>query len=153
MSKKSILVVLFAAVTMLFVASGLYAALEGCPDVITMKHEEAFEQHRMGIVEFTHTKHVEEYGASCGECHHDETGTPTDDITCDDDIASCIDCHSKPGQPRVDRTLPEEERLELEREYFLGAIHQNCTECHKEHNQEVGEAAAPVACAACHPRP
>lgn len=153
MSKRSVLAVLFAGVASLFAVSAINAGLEGCPDVITMKHEEAFEQHRMGIVDFTHTKHVEDYGFSCGECHHDGTGTPTDDITCEDDIASCIDCHSKPGQPRVDRSLPEEERLKLEREYFLGAIHQNCIDCHREENKKAGETISPVACTECHPRP
>lgn len=153
MSKKSILAVLFACVATLFIVAGLNAGLEGCPDVITMKHEAAFEQHRMGIVDFTHTKHVEDYGYSCGECHHDATGKPTDDITCEDDVKNCIDCHSKPGQPRVDRSLPEEERLALEREYFYGAIHENCTDCHKAFNEEKGENIAPVACTQCHPRP
>ena len=152
MRKKPILIALFSAVAMLFVASGLYAALEGCPDVITKKHEEAFEQHRMGIVDFTHTKHVEEYGLSCGECHHDAQGKPLDDISSDDDIGHCIDCHSKPGQPRVDRSLPEDERREKEREYFLGAIHQNCIDCHRDYNVEAGVTIAPVACAECHPR-
>ncbi len=146
MRKKSILAVLFAGIASLFVAAGLNAALEECPDVITMKHEEAFEQHRMGIVDFTHTKHVEEYGYSCGDCHHDETGTPTDDIACGDDIASCIDCHSKPGQPG--RDLSTEEELE----YFLGAIHMNCIDCHRDFNEQEGENIAPVACTQCHPR-
>jgi hypothetical protein len=152
MSKKSVLAILFAGVASLFAVAALNAGLEGCPDVITMKHEQAFEQHRMGIVDFTHTKHVEDYGFSCGECHHDASGNPTDDITCQDDVTSCIDCHNKPGQPRVDRSLPEEERLKLEREYFLGAIHQNCIDCHREQNEKAGKK-SPVACTECHPRP
>lgn len=141
MSKKSILAVIFAAMATLFAAAGIQAGLDECREVIPMKHEEAFEQHRMAIVDFTHTKHVEEYGYNCGECHHDETGTPTDDITCSDEIASCIDCHSEPGgnpQSSLD--------------YFSGAIHQNCTECHKDYNEEVGEDVAPAGCMDCHKR-
>ncbi|MFO8113014.1 MAG: cytochrome c3 family protein [Desulfosalsimonadaceae bacterium] len=146
MSKKWILVVLFASVATLFIAAGLQAGLEGCPEVITMENNEAFESHRMGIVEFTHTKHVEDYGYSCGECHHDDTGTPTDDIACGDEVASCLECHSEPGQP--ERGASKEEELE----YYYGAVHQNCIDCHKAYNEETGEKTAPFACTQCHPR-
>jgi len=142
MRKKTILALLFAGVATLFVVAGLNAALEECPDVITMKHEEAFEQHRMGIVDFTHTKHVEEYGYSCGDCHHDEDGVPTDDITCTDDVPSCISCHSEPGG-NPNSPL----------DYFNGAIHQNCQGCHQDFNEEVGDNIAPVGCVECHGRP
>ncbi len=141
MNKKWILAVLFAGVATLFAAAGINAGLEECPDVITMKHEDAFEEHRMGIVDFTHTEHVEDYGYDCGECHHDENGEPTNDIACDEDVTSCITCHSEPGGNPQSST-----------EYYSGAIHKNCMDCHKAYNEETGDKVAPIACTQCHPR-
>jgi len=105
-----------------------------CPDIITMEHKEAFEQHRMPIVEFEHNKHIEEYGYNCGVCHHDNDGIPLNDITCEDKIDNCIDCHSEPGG-----------NIRSPIEYFSGAIHQNCMDCHKEDG-------GPVSCNECHVR-
>ncbi len=153
MKKRLVLLALVAFAATCFMAAGLYAASEsGCPDVVTMKNEKAFETHRMGIVEFSHKKHAEDYKAGCGDCHHDDKGQPLADITCDDKVQKCFECHAKTGVPKVDRSLPPEERAKQELEYYYGALHANCIDCHKEFNKE-NKGKAPVACTQCHPKP
>lgn len=129
---KKIIVLVLSFI--MLVSTGAMAILTNCPDVVIMEHNEAFENHRMAIIEFEHTKHVVEYGYNCGSCHHDNDATPLNDITCEDEINSCIDCHSKPNG-----------NVNSSTEYFSGAIHQNCMDCHKEDG-------GPVACNECHIR-
>ncbi|MDZ7832616.1 MAG: cytochrome c3 family protein [Desulfobacterales bacterium] len=124
---------------------------EGFPGMITMKNENAFEEHRMGIVEFDHEKHAaskpEGYGLGCGDCHHDENGEPLTDLKRGDPVQSCYECHDKDGRPRRDPAMSQEEWKKEELTYYYGAIHENCTGCHK----QMG--AGPVSCTECHPRP
>lgn len=153
MSKRLLILCIAACAATVFMAAGLYAAANNCPDTVTMKNENAFKQHRMGIVDFTHKKHAEEYGAGCGDCHHDENGKPLTDLSCEDEVQSCYECHSKQGRPSVDRSLPPEERAKAELDWYYGAIHKNCKDCHMKYNQENQTQAAPVSCTQCHPRP
>lgn len=154
MKKRFVLLALVAFAATCFMAAGLYAASDsgGCPEVIKMKTEKAFKSHRMGIVEFHHKKHVEEYKEGCGDCHHDAQGKPLTDLKCSDKVQLCIECHKKEGVPRVDRSLSPDERKKQELEYYYGAIHTNCIDCHKEFNKE-NKGKAPVSCTQCHPKP
>ncbi len=124
---------------------------EGFPGMITMKNEKAFEEHRMGIVDFDHEKHAaskpEGYGLGCGDCHHDENGEPLTDLKRGDPVQSCYECHDKDGRPRRDPAMSQEEWKKEELTYYYGAIHENCMGCHK----QMG--AGPVSCTECHPRP
>ncbi|MFP4226785.1 MAG: cytochrome c3 family protein [Desulfobacterales bacterium] len=124
---------------------------EGFPGMITMKNEKAFEEHRMGIVEFDHEKHAaskpEGYGLGCGDCHHDENGEPLTDLKRGDPVQSCYECHDKDGRPRRDPAMSQEEWKKEELTYYYGAIHENCMGCHKQMD------AGPVSCTECHPRP
>jgi len=122
----------------------------GFPGVITMKNEEAFKQHRMGIVDFDHHKHAaqkpEGYGLGCGDCHHDENGEPLTALKPGDEVQSCYECHDKDGRPRRDPALSQEEWKKEELTYYYGAIHEDCMGCHK-------KMGGPVSCTECHPRP
>ncbi len=146
--KRILMVSVIAGIGMLFLAAGINASDEGSvSDVITMKNEKAFPQHRMGIVEFDHKTHAEEYDLSCGDCHHDENGEPLDDLKMGDPVQSCFECHDKKGRPRRDQSMSPEEWQKEQLKYYYGAIHENCMGCHKE--MEAG----PTRCTECHPRP
>jgi hypothetical protein len=156
--KRILMACTVAGVCLLFFAAGLNASghAEGgegdVPEVITMKNEKAFEQHRMGIVDFKHKAHVDEYGLGCGDCHHDENGEPLTDLEWGDDVQSCYECHDKNGRPRRDQSMSPQEWQEAQLEYFYGAIHENCMGCHKKLGGPKGEG-GPVGCTDCHPRP
>jgi cytochrome c553 len=109
-----------------------------------------YEKHTKGIVKFTHKKHIEEYGATCGECHHDDKGKPLD-LKMGDDVQRCIECHKKPGERPKGKDAPKlskKERLEFHAE----ALHYNCKDCHKEFNKKNKTKAAPTTCTKCHPK-
>ncbi len=157
MKKRSVLKIAVIGVVLLSMAgiSALYAGTD-VKDVIKMENK-AYEKHKRGIVMFTHKKHVDEYKAGCGECHHDENNKPLNNIKIGDDVKNCIECHKIPSEkPRKKKGAPKltkKERLD----YHAEAIHYNCRDCHKKFNTEKGlsskdEGAAPVTCKQCHPR-
>lgn len=131
MKKVTKLLILFSIILVL----SINIALAGnCPGVITMKNQKMFNNHKMPIVKFEHTKHVEDYNCNCGSCHHDKKGNKLKNITCNDNIKSCAGCHSKPNG-----------NIKSSIKYFSGAIHQNCTNCHKKNS-------GPTSCTNCHKR-
>lgn len=139
-----------------FMATGLQAGTQ-VPDVVKMENP-TFE-HTKGIVTFDHKKHVAEYGASCGDCHHDDKGQPLTALKEGDDVKTCIECHKKPGEVPKDvkkewraKKLKKEEMNKLELEYYAEALHANCIDCHKEWNKENKSKAAPTSCSKCHPK-
>ncbi len=148
--KQVMIAATVACACMLFLAAGIHAADEsggGEPGVMKMKNEDAFKQHRMGIVTFDHKTHAEEYDLSCGECHHDANGEPLQakDLG-PDSVQSCFACHDKEGRPQRDPSMSPEEWEKEKLNYYYEAIHQNCMGCHKEKG-------GPAACPQCHPRP
>lgn len=141
-----------------FLAGGLKAGTEAA-DVIRM--ESPAYEHTKGIVEFTHKKHVEEYGSACGDCHHDDKGQPLADQAAIDAFGKvkCIECHSKPGEVPKDvkkewreKKISRDEKKKLELEYHAEAVHMNCIDCHKKWNRENKSKAAPTSCSKCHPK-
>ncbi len=137
---------------LVFVAGVIHAGTT-VPDVIKMETP-AYEKRTKGIVEFSHKKHFTEYGATCGDCHHDENGQPLTDLKEGDDVQTCITCHKETVLDKADRKMPKEEKIA---KYHNEAIHANCIGCHKEHNKEnkLGRKdpkAAPTSCTQCHPR-
>ncbi len=104
--------------------------------------------HKKGLVPFTHSKHINEYNTVCGECHHDDKGQPLDGLKMSDDVQSCFDCHSKPGErPKGKKPkLSKNERLE----YHAEALHYNCKGCHKSYNKKNKTRVAPTICKKCH---
>lgn len=148
--KRMLVFFVVAGFAAFFLTAGINAAESEKadePGVMQMKHENAFPQHRMGIVEFDHKAHVDDYGLKCGECHHDENGKPLNDLCYEDPVKGCIECHDKQGRPRRDQSMSPEEWKAEQLKYFYGAIHENCMGCHKK--MEAG----PTRCTECHPRP
>ena len=139
-----------------FLVTGLQAGTQA-PDVIKMDNP-AFE-HTKGIVEFSHKKHFTEFGATCGDCHHDDKGKPLTNLKEGDDVKTCIECHKKPGEvPKEvkkewrDKKLSKDEIGKLELEYYVEAMHTNCIGCHKEWDKKNNSKAAPTSCSKCHPK-
>ncbi len=156
--KQIIMILTISGIGMLFLVAGINAEeaekaeKKPCtPDVMEMKNEQAFPQHRMGIVQFDHKKHVADkpdgYGLGCGECHHDENGEPLSDLKPGDAVKNCLECHNKQGRPaRPDPSMSPEEQQKEKLKYYYGAIHENCMGCHKKQG-------GPVSCMECHPQP
>jgi hypothetical protein len=144
-------------IAVVFMAGAIQAGTQ-VADVIKMQNP-AYSEHTKGVVEFSHKKHAADYGAKCGDCHHDDKGQPLADLKEGDDVKACIACHSKPGEvPKElkkewkDKKLKKEETNKLAREYHAEAIHDNCIGCHKTWNKENKSKAAPTSCTKCHPK-
>ena len=155
--RKLFLTITLVGIACLFMVAGIQAGTQ-VDDVIKMQNP-AYSEHTKGIVEFTHKKHAAEYGAKCGDCHHDDKGQPLADLKEGDDVKGCIECHSKPGEvPKElkkewkDKKLKKEETDKLAREYHAEALHDNCQGCHKQWNKDNKSKAAPTSCTACHPK-
>lgn len=154
---KLIVFAVLTGICLLFFTAAINAEEEApcaegdASDVIEMKNTEAFAQHRMGIVMFNHKKHHDAepdgYGVGCGECHHDDSGTPLNDLKAGDNVQGCLECHDKTEKPKRTPDMTPEDFAELQLEYYYGAIHENCMGCHKE------KGAGPVKCTECHPKP
>ncbi len=143
MGKKSIIMVTL----ILFCAAGLMAG--SVPDVIQMDNK-AYSKHKKGIASFTHAKHVNDYKIGCGECHHDDKGTPLTALKEGDSVQGCIECHPKPGQLKGKKAkgLSKAEKLQ----YHANAVHDNCIKCHRAYNKKNKTKAAPYTCKKCHPK-
>lgn len=150
MNKKFLLLIsAIVGTAILFVTAGIYAGT-AVPDVIPMKNK-AYDKHTKGIVQFTHKKHVTDYEAGCGKCHHDANNKPLDNLKEGDDVQGCIECHKKLGERPKGKGAPKlkkEERLQ----YHAEALHYNCKDCHDKYNKKNKTKAAPTTCAKCHPK-
>ncbi len=152
MKKRSLLIAAAVVMATLFMAAGIYAA--SAPDVIQMQNP-GFKKHSKGIVVFHHHKHVAEYGATCGNCHHDDSGQPLTDLKDGDDVNGCGECHSEFGKiSKADKKLKKKEKVA---KYYREALHENCIGCHKDHNKKNklrrnDPKAAPTSCKDCHPK-
>lgn len=155
MLKKGLLI----AAVVAFIVTGSIGGLQAGTDVadtLMMKND---YPHKKSIVTFTHKKHSEEYGAKCGDCHHDADNKPLNDLKMGDDVQKCIECHKKPGEvPKElkkewkDKKVKKKEKDRLSREFHAEALHDNCRDCHKKHNKKTKTKDAPTTCAKCHPK-
>ncbi|WP_457553392.1 cytochrome c3 family protein [Desulfobacula sp.] len=118
------------------------------PDIILM-NTAAYKKHTKGIVQFAHKNHVEKHSIDCGQCHHDETGTPLD-LKINDDAKACIECHKETQKSKGEK-LGKKEKIA---KYHFEALHANCIGCHKAYNKEKGDpkgkVPAPTSCTKCH---
>ncbi len=104
-----------------------------------------------GKVLFSHTLHAEDYGASCGDCHHhapDAKKVPK----------SCGACHDLPKDGSAPKACgkchnPDSDYGDLPDVYETGgvmnnadAFHNQCGGCHEEN----GAGPEKASCSACH---
>ncbi|MBT8350766.1 MAG: cytochrome c family protein [Deltaproteobacteria bacterium] len=149
MQKKLLLIAVIVGISALFLTAGIYAGTK-VPDVIKMENK-AYKKHKKGIVMFSHKKHIVDYKAGCGECHHDDKGKPLNNLKEGDDVQNCIECHKKPSERPKGKGAPKlskKERLD----YHAEAIHYNCKDCHKKFNKKNKTKKAPTTCTKCHPK-
>lgn len=109
-----------------------------------------FKSVYSGPVKFTHLKHVQDYGAACGDCHHDENAEP---IEAYDPAAVyiCSECHANEGLltgPLAENSTPREDQLA----YRANAIHMQCIGCHQMYNNLNQVVRVPESCKTCHAR-
>lgn len=150
MNKKVLLIA--ALFSVVFIVVGVQAGTKANP-VISMNNP-GYDKHTKGIVEFGHQKHVKEYGAKCGECHHDDKGKPLSELKSGDEVQSCAACHKEFGKKPKGEKLKKIEKI---KKYHKDALHANCQGCHKDWNKKKGlkkndPKAAPATCNACHPK-
>ena len=147
--KKSWWIVMVVGIAIVFASAALYAGTK-VADVIKMENK-IYPKHEKGIIEFSHKKHVAEYKATCGECHHDKDGKPLANLKDGDDVQSCAECHKKPGEKPKGKDAPKLTDKEV-LEYHAEALHKNCIGCHKEANKKNNNQNAPATCVKCHPK-
>ena len=150
MNKRLLVITVTVAIAALFITAGIYAGTE-YEDMIKLENP-AYKKREYKTVTLSHRKHVEEYKASCGECHHDKDNKPLD-LKEGDDVQVCIECHKKPEyiKGKKAKGLTKEQK----REYHANAFHDNCKGCHKKFNKEKGlkskdKGYAPNTCKTCH---
>jgi hypothetical protein len=151
MKKGIVIIGLILGAACMFVAGGIQAGTT-VPDVIKFNTPE-YAKHTKGIVEFTHKKHASDYGAACGECHHDDKGKPLD-LKEGDNVQRCIECHKETGKKPKEEKLKKKEKI---MKYHKEALHANCKDCHKQFNKKKGlkandPGALPTTCKNCHPK-
>ena len=150
MKKASFLLVsVILGIGLVMAATATYAGTS-VPDVIKMDNP-AYEKHTKGIVEFSHKKHATEYGAVCGDCHHDDQGQPLTNLKEGDDVQGCITCHKNPGERPKGKDAPKLDK-KGRLAYHAEAMHYNCKDCHKAYNKENKTKKAPTTCTKCHPK-
>lgn len=151
MKNRILIIGLILSAAVVFAVNGIQAGTTAA-DVIEMKSPE-YEKHTKGIVMFSHKKHATEYGASCGECHHDDKGKPLD-LKEGDNVQRCVECHKETGKKPKGEKLKKKEKI---MKYHKEAVHANCKDCHKAFNKKKGLKAAdpgalPTTCKNCHPK-
>ena len=165
MKRRSILLVaVIAGMTVFLLAAGLYAGTE-VKDVI--KLQEPSYEHTKGIIEFSHTKHHDEYAKKapdlytdgCGACHHDADNKPLKNLKAGDNVKRCVECHKKPGEVPKElkkewkaKKVSKKEQDKISLEYHAEALHENCRGCHKDYNKKYKTKDAPTSCTKCHPK-
>ena len=158
MKRRSLLLTAaIVGITTLFLTSLIYAGTE--VEAVIKLADPAYEEHKKGIVEFTHKKHYDEYAKKfpefyklgCGECHHDKDNKPLSNLKEGDDVHRCIECHQKPGEKPKGKGAPKLSKKE-ELEYHAEALHDNCRGCHRKVNKKTKTKAAPTTCTKCHPK-
>lgn len=149
MNKRSVLVVCVAVFSSMFIAAGLFAGTT-VKDTFKMESK-IYTKHTYAAPTLSHKKHVDEYKAKCGDCHHDSKGKPLANLKAGSNVQKCSECHKKPGKkPSGGAKLTDQQK----REYHAEAVHDNCIGCHKDFNKNAGKAAgkkAPISCNDCHP--
>jgi hypothetical protein len=138
-------------------AIGAAVAQQTIPDVIDFdgatdggSSGDIFRSIYSGPVKFTHSKHVDEYGAVCGDCHHDSDAEPINSYD-PDAMYACIECHDEEGLlhgPVAENEVSDSDRIA----HRANAIHQQCIGCHRQYNELNDVVRVPESCRTCHAR-
>jgi len=146
MTKKLLIFLMAVGIALVFIATGLQAGTE-VADTFEVRTKE-YKSPKKSPATLSHKKHAEDYGISCGDCHHDKDGKALADLKMGDNVQRCVECHTKLTKSKEDR----KNIMVLE-----NAMHGNCIDCHKEVNIKAGDpkgrkGPAPTSCTKCHPK-
>jgi len=103
-----------------------------------------------GPIKFTHVKHVQHYGATCGDCHHDSDFEPIEAYN-PDAVYACGECHENEGLlqgPIAENNASREDQLA----YRANALHMRCVGCHQMYNNLNQVVRVAESCKTCHAR-
>jgi Class III cytochrome C family len=147
MNKKLLIFLMVIGVALIFLATGIQAGTK-VEDTFKVETKE-YKGRKKGLATLSHKKHAEDYGISCGECHHDKDGKPLD-LKMGDDVQRCVECHTNVVTPKG-----KDQKKDIN--FLYNAMHGNCIDCHKAFNKKKGlkskdKGAAPASCAKCHPK-
>jgi hypothetical protein len=153
--KKRLLITCFASLFCLAISAAV--AQQTVPDVIDFDgvtgeggFGEIFRSVYSGSVKFTHSKHVKDYGAVCGDCHHDSDAEPIESHDPEATYA-CGECHEEEGLirgPISENEVSDGDRLA----HRANALHLKCIGCHKLYNELNNVIRVPESCVTCHAR-
>jgi hypothetical protein len=91
---------------------------------------------------------VEDYGAVCGDCHHDSDFEPIESHDPDATYA-CIECHDEEGLirgPIAENDASDSDLIA----HRSNALHLQCIGCHKLYNELNRVVRVPESCKTCH---
>jgi hypothetical protein len=164
MNRKLVQISAVVGIAVLFFVAGIYA--KSVPDMIKLE-DPAYEEHKKGVVEFSHGKHQKDYAEAypdlytrgCGECHHNEKNEPLSSLKEGEPVQRCIECHKIPGEVPKDlkkewraKKVSNADQKKKKMEYHAEALHENCRVCHKNFNKKYKPKKAPTTCTKCHPK-
>jgi hypothetical protein len=154
MRTKNLLTAAAMVITIVFIATGIYAGTN-VKSVIKLKTA-TYAKRAEKIVKFNHGKHQEDYKKkypelyenNCGECHHDQNNKPRKNLKAGMEVKKCIECHKNPEyvKGKKAKALSDKEK----RKYHANALHDNCQGCHKKLNKITKKKTAPTTCKKCH---
>jgi len=149
MPKRTLLVLMVAALGVAFLVAGVYATQES-PETITMDSP-VFAKHKKALVTLSHKKHAADYKVACADCHHVYTeGKNT--WKEGDAVDKCTKCHSEAKAPKAKGGAPKLSKADKIKSYYYSAIHENCVGCHKDAKKADPAKAVPTKCKECHPK-
>jgi hypothetical protein len=103
-----------------------------------------------GPVLFSHEKHYMDYGAKCGDCHHNSDGEPI--VGFGSHITfTCEDCHDEEGLirgPIAENNATDSDLIA----HRSNVLHMQCIGCHKVRNNLKRVVRVPESCKTCHAR-
>ena len=146
---------LITCITGFFLIIGAAVAQQTIPDVIEFDGAtdggataDIYLSIYSGPVKFTHAKHVWDYGAVCGDCHHDRDGRPITSHN-PETVYACGQCHQKEGLvwgPIAENNTPAINRIA----HRANAIHMKCIGCHQSYNTLNQVVRVAESCETCH---
>ena len=138
-----------------WLAIGAAVAQQTVPDVIdfdgatdVVGSGDTYRSIYSGPVKFTHSRHVEDYGAACGDCHHDSDAEPINSYNPEATYV-CGECHNEEGLlrgPIAENEVSVSDRVA----HRANVIHLKCIGCHQMYNDLNQVVRVPESCRTCH---
>jgi hypothetical protein len=152
MNKKLLTLLLLAGIAVIFCTTGLHAGSE-YPDKVVFDTEGIIGKggklkDKYPKLVFNHTAHSDDYGYTCGQCHHDDKRKAIEGLKKGDDVQKCIECHSN-------LDIKDKSKDSYYKSMHSKKGSESCSGCHKAYNKKKklkskDKGAAPTSCNKCH---